>query len=46
MAVFSIFSISGIVFYLAACITAANGGESEIDELPFCNPDKLNTQHK
>jgi hypothetical protein len=47
MAVFSILSITSVVaFYLAAAITAAKSGESEIGELPFCNPDKLNSQHK
>jgi hypothetical protein len=46
MAVFSILGATSIVFYLAACITAAITGENKIRELPFCNPDDLNTQHK
>jgi hypothetical protein len=47
MALYSILNVTAaVVFYLAASITGANSGESEIGELPFCNPDKLNTQHK
>lgn len=35
-----------VVICLVAFIVAVNRGESEIGELPFCDPDNLKTQHK
>jgi hypothetical protein len=43
MATFNILSVISVVFYLAACITPVN---SEIGELPFCNPDEVNRELK
>jgi hypothetical protein len=43
MATFNILGVISVVFYLAACLTPVN---SEIGELPFCNPDEVKTEHK
>ncbi|KAJ9578241.1 hypothetical protein L9F63_005540 [Diploptera punctata] len=44
----AIFSSCGfkqaIVVCLAACIVAVNSEESEIEKLPYCGPDNVNTQ--
>ncbi|XP_069671584.1 eukaryotic translation initiation factor 2-alpha kinase isoform X2 [Periplaneta americana] len=47
MANFSIFSLTIVVaFYFAASVISVTSNESKIGELPYCGPDKLNTNHK
>jgi hypothetical protein len=46
MAISNILSVISVVFYLVAYVTHVNSGKSEIRELPFCNPDEVNTEHK
>lgn len=47
MAFCNILRLTNVVaLYLVALIFAVSSNESEIDNLPFCDPDKLTTQHK
>jgi len=47
MAFCNILRLTNVVaLYLVAFIFAVNSSEREIGNLPFCDPDKLTTQHK
>lgn len=47
MAFCNILRLTNVVaVYLVAFIFAVNCSKSEIGKLPFCDPDKLTTQHK
>jgi hypothetical protein len=47
MAFCNILRLTNVVaLYLVAFIFAINSSEGEIRNLPFCDPDKLTTQHK
>lgn len=46
MAFCNILRLTNVALYLVAFIFAVSSNESEIGSLPFCDPDKLTTQHK
>jgi len=46
MAFCNILRLTNVALYLVAFIFAVYSSESEIGNLPFCDPDKLTTQHK